>query len=104
MIVITRTATISPGKKKEAIEHWIKVIKHLNKLHPERKYTVITRLTGERPNRITMFSWHDSVAAWGEDLQEHRADPELKALMNEDKEKQYTVPDTLVRTLHEVAE
>ena len=103
MIIVSRTATISPGKKEEAVELWTRFAKHLNKQNPERKYTVITPFTGERPDRITIFSWHDSLTAWDGDIKKNRADPEFRALRKEHKEKQYT-EEILTHTVYEVAE
>ena len=103
MIIRVFSATISPGKRKEALDHWKRIAAY-NKKHSEVEDSIVmTPLQGQY-YRIMRSTRYSSLAALEEFMKKIWADPERQALAKEQQENQYHVPESLEWNMYQVSE
>ena len=103
MIIEVVSATISPGKTSEAEDLWKRVASY-DKKQPGAEDSIVMRPLMGLHSRISIATRFSSLTAWNEYRKKNKEDPEFQALLKEWREKQYTVPNTVERYVHQVVE
>ena len=103
MIIVVHRVTESPGKRSEAEDFFKRFDSWLKKQTGVEDSITFRPLQGPK-NRIMRSTRFSSLAAFGEYRKKRAEDPEFQALMKELGEKEYIVPNTLERYVHEVVE
>ncbi len=103
MILVVHRATISPGKRSEAEDLWKRFDSYFKK-QPGVEDSITFRPLQGLASRIMGSTKFSSLAAWEEFRKKRKEDLEWQALFKELKEKNYIVPGTMERYLHEVVE